>query len=141
MTRTIRYAWGDSTLGSIIVASSDRGLVAMEFRPRHRAVVDALRRRFAHDELVEDPESLAETLGAVAHMIEQPAVASSLTLDPHGSELELRVWSALREIPAGETVSYGVLAARLGMPNGAREVGAACAANALAVLIPQGERI
>jgi AraC family transcriptional regulator of adaptative response/methylated-DNA-[protein]-cysteine methyltransferase len=46
------------------------------------------------------------------------------------------VWQALREIPAGETVSYGELAERVGAPNGARAVAGACATNAIAVAIP-----
>ncbi len=46
------------------------------------------------------------------------------------------MWQALREIPPGQTLSYGAIAARLGAPGMAREVGAACAANTLAVIVP-----
>jgi O-6-methylguanine DNA methyltransferase len=57
-------------------------------------------------------------------------------LDLHGTPWQLRVWAALREIPPGETVTYGELARRLGRPHAARAVGAACAANPVAVLVP-----
>jgi len=53
-----------------------------------------------------------------------------------GTAFQQRVWQALREIPAGETVSYAELAERVGAPNGARAVAGACAANAIAVAIP-----
>ncbi len=59
-----------------------------------------------------------------------------LPLDMRGTEFELRVWNALRDIPAGQTVNYGEIAARIGAPREAREVAEACAANTLAVIVP-----
>ena len=53
-----------------------------------------------------------------------------------GTEFQRAVWSALCEIPAGRTASYGEIATRLGTPREAREVAEACAANAIAILIP-----
>jgi O-6-methylguanine DNA methyltransferase len=46
------------------------------------------------------------------------------------------VWTALRDVPAGTTVTYGDIAARIGAPKEARAVGEACAANVLAVVVP-----
>jgi methylated-DNA-[protein]-cysteine S-methyltransferase len=57
-------------------------------------------------------------------------------LEPTGSSFELAVWTALREIPYGETVSYGELAARIGRPEAARAVGVANARNPIAVIVP-----
>ena len=68
--------------------------------------------------------------------IDHPENDAALTLDLQGSEFECRVWNALREIPAGTTTTYGEIAARLGVPRQAREVGEACAANKLAVVVP-----
>ncbi|HSU95656.1 MAG TPA: methylated-DNA--[protein]-cysteine S-methyltransferase [Gemmatimonadaceae bacterium] len=59
-----------------------------------------------------------------------------LPLAPHGSEFQLRVWSLLREIPYGETRSYGQLAKELGNPLLAREVGGANARNPLSIVVP-----
>jgi AraC family transcriptional regulator of adaptative response/methylated-DNA-[protein]-cysteine methyltransferase len=53
-----------------------------------------------------------------------------------GTAFQQRVWRALREIPAGSTVSYTEIAARIGAQNSARAVAQAYAANALAVAIP-----
>ena len=59
-----------------------------------------------------------------------------LELDPRGTPFQQRIWQALREIPYGETSSYGELAARIGRPSAARAVGAANGANPIAVIIP-----
>jgi len=136
MQQSIRYAWGNSSLGSFVAASSERGLVMVEFADADRFSIEALRLRFPNTELVEAPEAMAQTVAELSRLIDHPQLRSELALDPRGSEFELRVWQALREIPAGQTVSYGAIAARLGAPGMAREVGAACAANTLAVVVP-----
>jgi AraC family transcriptional regulator, regulatory protein of adaptative response / methylated-DNA-[protein]-cysteine methyltransferase len=72
----------------------------------------------------------------VLRFVETPDIGLDLPLDLQGTAFQIRVWQALREIRPGDTVSYGDLAARLGMPKGARAVAGACAANGLAVAVP-----
>ena len=55
---------------------------------------------------------------------------------PQGSSFSKRVWEALREIPYGQTVSYGEIAARIGSPNAARAVGMANHRNPIPIIIP-----
>ena len=135
MTETIRYASGTSSLGGFAAAASARGLVMMAFESGE-AAGEALRRRFPGAEIVEDATALRGTLDGLARLIEHPEDTPALPLDLRGSDFEQQVWQALREIPAGETVSYGEIAARIGSPREAREVAEACAANRLAVVIP-----
>ncbi len=59
-----------------------------------------------------------------------------LALDPEGTPFQLSVWQALRDIPYGETVSYGELARRIGHPRASRAVGAANGSNPLPIVIP-----
>ena len=59
-----------------------------------------------------------------------------LPLAPAGTDFQRRVWELLREIPYGETVTYGELARRLGNPKSARAVGMACNRNPIAIVIP-----
>ena len=59
-----------------------------------------------------------------------------LKVAPEGSEFQRRVWRALREIPFGETTSYGELAARLGRPGASRAVGRANATNPVCLVTP-----
>ena len=59
-----------------------------------------------------------------------------LPLAPRGTPFQLRVWEALREIPYGETWSYGRLAAHVGNPDASRAVGLANGRNPLSIVIP-----
>jgi methylated-DNA-[protein]-cysteine S-methyltransferase len=60
----------------------------------------------------------------------------ALKLDMQGTAFELRVWRALRQIPYGETESYGSLAKRIGRPTAARAVGAANGRNPIMIAVP-----
>ena len=136
MTETIRYAWGESSLGDFAVAASDRGLVMVAFAGSDELVNELLRSRHPNAEIIEDPGAMAETLRKVAQQIEHPERECELPTDVTGSDFELRVWEALQAIPAGETATYGDIAQRIGSPKEAREVAEACAANPLAVVVP-----
>lgn len=136
MTETIRYALGESSLGTFVAAISTRGLVAFEFVDPGPAAALALGERFAGAALIEDETGLRSVLDTLAAVIDNPATDPGLPLDPRGTDYQIRVWEALRTVPAGRTTSYGEIAARLGAPREAREVGEACAANTIAILIP-----
>jgi len=132
MANTIRYAFGDSSLGPFLAAASERGLAFVGFD----ASVADLEARFPEAALVEDPAALGETIAKLGALIDRPDANVTIDLDLQGSDFECRVWNALREIPTGMTASYGEIAARIGAPRLAREVGEACAANKLAVVVP-----
>ncbi len=68
--------------------------------------------------------------------VEAPRLGLDLPLDVRGTAFQQRVWQALREIPAGKTVSYADIAKRIGAPKSVRAVAQACATNMLAVAIP-----
>ena len=75
--------------------------------------------------------------GAVLAYYDGDASAvASVTVAPHGTEFRERVWEVLRTIPAGETRTYGEVAAALGSPSASRAVGAACGANVVALFVP-----
>lgn len=137
MENTIRYAFGESSLGGFLSALSARGLAFVAFD----ATVGELEARFPEAVLVEDPPALKETVARLSRLIDDPAGAGDdplgvFTLDLQGSDFECRVWNALRDVPARTTASYGEIAARLDVPRQAREVGEACAANRIALVVP-----
>ena len=132
MTNAISYAFGDSSLGSFVAAVSGRGLAFMSFD----ADLADLERRFPDATLIEDPAVLERTIASLVALIDRTESDPAFTLDLQGPAFACRVWNALREIPAGTTTTYGEIAARLGEPRLAREVGEACAANELAVVVP-----
>ena len=72
----------------------------------------------------------------MAAFIDTPGEPLGLPLAPQGTPFQRRVWQALGEIAAGETLSYTDLAQRIGAPQAVRAVAGACAANPLAVVIP-----
>jgi AraC family transcriptional regulator of adaptative response/methylated-DNA-[protein]-cysteine methyltransferase len=79
---------------------------------------------------------LAPLVSKVAAFLAAPGQGLETPLDLGGSELEQRVWNALRDIPPGTTETYSDVARRLGVAATAKEVGEACAANPLAVAVP-----
>lgn len=64
------------------------------------------------------------------------AALDALVVDPPGTDFQHRVWQALRDIPVGETRSYGELAATLGDPGASRAVGTANGANPIWLIVP-----
>ena len=135
MREIIRFAWGASSLGDFMVAMSNKGLVTMEFSSQHSAMEEELRFRFSEADVIHRQKDLAEVLEKLKRVIEEPGFDPAVPLDLRGTPYEIGVWSMLREIPAGETVSYGALAAKLGTRD-AREVTEAIGRNPIAVLIP-----
>jgi len=135
MSEHIRYARGQSSLGEFVVALSEQGLVAFEFADRDSAVLAALQERLPDAVFVEDGEGLRDIVARLAALVDHPDAEPDIALDPRGSDYERQVWALLRDIPAGQTTNYGALAAKLGTRD-ARDVTAAIAANAIAILIP-----
>ncbi len=130
------FAVGETSLGSILVASSARGVAAILMGDEPEALLRDLQDRFPNARLTgADPDY--ETLVAqVVGLIEAPGLGHDLPLDVRGTAFQQRVWQALSRIPAGQTVSYAELAKRIGSPKAIRAVAGACAANPLAVAIP-----
>jgi AraC family transcriptional regulator of adaptative response/methylated-DNA-[protein]-cysteine methyltransferase len=72
----------------------------------------------------------------VVGFIEAPGKGLDLPLDIRGTAFQQRVWTAIRDIPAGSTASYREIAERIGAPKAVRAVAQACASNDIAVAIP-----
>ncbi len=131
----IRFAVGECSLGSILVAQSAKGVCAILLGDDPDALVRDLQDRFPRATLVGGDAAFENVVASVIGFVEAPALGLDLPLDVRGTAFQQRVWQALQEIPAGSTTSYTAIAARIGGP-GARAVAQACGANALAVAIP-----
>jgi AraC family transcriptional regulator, regulatory protein of adaptative response / methylated-DNA-[protein]-cysteine methyltransferase len=132
----LRFACGDSWLGATLVAVSGRGVASILIGDDPVKLRRELGAAFAQARFVEDSEGLEDIVRAVSDFLEAPGHGLALPLDIRGDALQQAVWTALRATPAGETITYGQIAKNLPMPATAQEVGAACAANVLAVAIP-----
>lgn len=135
MREIIRFAWGVSSLGDFVVAMSDKGIVALEFGPARDAMEDALRIRLADSDLHRSDGELADVIATVTALIDDPAKDCNLPLDMRGTAYEVKVWTMLRDIPAGQTTTYGALAGKLGTRD-PRDLTQAIANNAIAVIVP-----
>jgi AraC family transcriptional regulator of adaptative response/methylated-DNA-[protein]-cysteine methyltransferase len=132
----IRFAVAECSLGPILVATSERGVCAVEFGNDPNALVHGLERRFPRTQLVGGDPAFERTVADVVSLVERPSIGTRLPLDVRGTAFQRRVWQALRHTTPGSTVSYTDIAKRIGMPNSVRAVGRACASNPTAVLIP-----
>lgn len=136
----IRIHWSviATSLGAMLVAATAKGVCCLSFDEGE----DELRARFPKAELIEAGEDFAALFDQVVAVVEQPGTSgpmgggAAIPLDVKGTAFQQRVWKALRDIPPGETCSYGQLAAALGNPKASRAVGSANGANNIAVLIP-----
>jgi AraC family transcriptional regulator of adaptative response/methylated-DNA-[protein]-cysteine methyltransferase len=136
LTEDIRFGFGEFALGAVLVAVSDNGVVAILMGDTHEGSRRELADAFPHATLTADEAGLAEMVAQIVAFLDAPHKGLDLPLDIRGSLMERAVWQALRDVPAGQTATYGQVAKSLSPPATAQDVGAACAANVLAVAIP-----
>jgi len=133
----IGYGLGDSRLGRILVAATGRGLCAILIGESDEELKADLEHRFPAAERRPAGPDFDATLQAVVDLVDGvDDRAASLALDLRGTLFQRRVWTALQQIPAGRTLTYGELARKLGKAGSARAVAQACGANPAAVLVP-----
>jgi AraC family transcriptional regulator of adaptative response/methylated-DNA-[protein]-cysteine methyltransferase len=132
----IHFAVGNCSLGSILVAQSAKGVCAILLGDDPDALARDLQDRFPRAMFVGGDADFEKIIGKVVAFVDAPALGLDLPLDVRGTVFQQRVWEALRAIPAGSTVSYSDIAARIGARASVRAVAQACAANTLAVAIP-----
>lgn len=133
---TIRFAVGECSLGSILVAQSDRGICAILMGDDPDALARDLQDTFPKAELIGGDAGFEDLVAKVVGFVEAPSIGLDLPLDVRGTAFQERVWQALREVPPGSTTSYTEIATRIGAPQAVRAVAQACAANHIAVAIP-----
>ena len=132
----IRFAIGETSLGSVLVAASDKGVCAILFGEGPKTLAEDLQVRFPQARLVGGDRSFETWVAKVVGFVEAPRIGLDLPLDLRGTVFQRRVWKALQEIPMGSTASYSEVAKKVGASGSARAVAQACAANRLAVAIP-----
>lgn len=127
---------GRCELGRLLVARSTRGVAAIALGEDDTTLHAELRTRFPHATWTAADEALVALTARVATMIDEAAIDPTLPLDLVGTAFQLRVWTALRAIPRGETTSYAAIAEAIGAPSAVRAVGTACGRNPVAIAVP-----
>lgn len=129
----IRYAFADSPVGKLVIGVTEKGICSILVGDSEAELEALLREEFAQARL--EQVTLAGYVQSVLdHLSKQKPL--DVPLDPRGTAFQLKVWQALRQIPAGETRTYGELAGMVGDPKAVRAVAAACGANPTALVVP-----
>jgi AraC family transcriptional regulator of adaptative response/methylated-DNA-[protein]-cysteine methyltransferase len=132
----ITFAFGECSFGSILVASSEKGICAIFLGDGPDQLLRDLQDRFPKAHLIGGDTAFEKLVAKVVGFVETPALGLDLPLDIQGTAFQLRVWQALCDIPFGETASYADIALRIGRPKAVRAVAGACAANKISAVIP-----
>jgi AraC family transcriptional regulator, regulatory protein of adaptative response / methylated-DNA-[protein]-cysteine methyltransferase len=136
MDAEIRFAIGQSSLGAILVAASDRGICAILLGDDADDLLKDLQDRFPKATLIGGDADFENWVARVVGLVEAPSRGIDLPLDIRGTAFQQRVWQALRQIPPGKTATYSDIAEAIGDPKAVRAVAGACAANKIAIAIP-----
>src|SRR5882762_7044701 len=126
----IRLAIGESSVGYVLVAKSDRGVCAILLGDDPEVLTRDLQKRFPDVALLGVDGDLEDVLARVVRYIDRPIdrpaegidLSLDRSLDLQGTEFQQRVWKALLEIPVGSTASYQTIANRIGLPKSVRAV-------------------
>jgi len=132
----IHYICGDSPLGRMLIAATDRGVCAIQFARTDGELLEGLKREFPFAARKPDEGKLRSWSKTLLRQLHGKKLDDSLPLDIRATAFQRRVWTYLQTIPFGATQSYSQVAKGIGQPRAARAVARACATNPVAVAIP-----
>jgi methylated-DNA-[protein]-cysteine S-methyltransferase len=125
----IYYHYMESPIGKLLVAGNEKGLHFISFPKRDKPSLPQ------HD-WREDPTPLHEALRQLEAYFSGKLKTFSLSLSLNVRPFQKKVLTALCRVPYGETISYGMLAEKIGKPKASRAVGQANAKNPIPIVIP-----
>ena len=132
----INFTISECKLGKILVAATEKGICAVTFGDDVEILTSKLREEFPKAEIIEDQQSLGGFIEAILENLDGNGTLDALPLDLQATAFQLRVWSELRKIPFGETLSYKQVAEKIGNVKAVRAVARACATNPVAIITP-----
>jgi AraC family transcriptional regulator of adaptative response/methylated-DNA-[protein]-cysteine methyltransferase len=130
------YTCVETPLGVAAVACSIKGLCEPHIADDEPTATERLRSEFPRATLERDDAALAGMVPILRDAFQGRAEATALPVDLAGTAFQVRVWEALRAIPAGKTRTYAQVAAAIGRPTAVRAVARACATNPVALVVP-----
>lgn len=133
---TLRFTTVLTAVGRLLVAVTDRGIVAVRLGDTEEALVASLQHDYPNASLRRDTNGLKTHVRVILHCLHGSVAGDRAVLDVKATAFQRRVWKALQQIPRGQTRSYRELAQAIGQPTAARAVARACATNPIAIAIP-----
>jgi methylated-DNA-[protein]-cysteine S-methyltransferase len=125
-----------SPIGRVLIVIHDNALCALEFDEAQERMERSLRRRFGTFDLRNAGNPLGISARLRAYFAGDLHAIDDIPVDNGGTKFQESVWTALRHIPPGTTMTYGALASRLGIPQANRAVGAANGQNPSSIVVP-----
>jgi AraC family transcriptional regulator of adaptative response/methylated-DNA-[protein]-cysteine methyltransferase len=132
----IGYTVANSSLGKVLVGTTDRGVSAVYLGDREASLVDALRKEYPKAEIAHADSRSEAWLKEILQRIDGSAPSVELPLDVKATAFQRRVWQELQKIPRGTTRTYTQVARAMGKPRSVRAVARACATNPVSVVVP-----
>jgi O-6-methylguanine DNA methyltransferase len=120
----------------LLVTDAEARLRALDFADYEERMRRLLARHYGRFELVDGPAPAALVAALDAYFAGDLTALDAVPVATGGTQFQRQVWAALRQIPVGETMGYGALAARLGKPGAARAVGLANGLNPIGIVVP-----
>jgi len=130
----INYSFAESPFGSLIVASTNKGICHMAFYDDERSALETLMHKFPNAAFSRESDLFQQH--ALLIFQNDRAKLHDIKLHLKGTDFQLKVWEALLKIPVGQLSTYGTIAEEIGNPTASRAVGTAIGGNPVAYLIP-----
>ena len=135
--QTVFWTSFDSPIGTVYVASTKKGVCGITIPASTRSdFMSWLRKHFVGLDLVESRRENEKIVGEMKRYFGGKLSKFSCRLDLRGTKFQRKVWSQLRRVPYGTTISYKQLAHRVKSPEGFQAVGRANATNPLPIVVP-----
>jgi len=131
---SINYNYSKTPFGSIIVASTGKGICYMAFEENEQKALADLQKQFPKAKFKQTAHAMQRN--ALSVFTHDPVKLPEIKLHLKGTEFQLKVWDALLKIPMGDLSTYGTIAKKINSPKASRAVGTAIGNNPVAFLIP-----
>jgi len=132
----IEYTIAKSPLGTVLVATTERGVSAVYLGDAQNKLVAELREEYPRAEISPAGGGVQRWVREIVQRMEGRPAQVELPLDLQATAFQRRVWQELRRIPRGATRTYSQVARALGRPKAVRAVARACATNPVSVVVP-----
>lgn len=130
----INYSFAESPFGSLVVASTSKGVCYMAFMDEERKAIAALNAKFPNAAFERKYDCMQQN--ALSIFQHDWSELPEIKLHLKGTGFQLKVWESLLKIPMGKLSTYGAIAEQIGNPKASRAVGTAIGSNPIAFLIP-----
>ena len=131
---SINYSFADSPFGSIIVASTKKGICHLAFFDNKEEAILKLKSRFPNANYSQIENNFQQN--AVSLFQQDWSNLNQIKLHLSGTPFQLKVWEMLLKIPMGNLSTYGTIAKAIDKPKASRAIGTAIGSNPIAFLIP-----